>query len=211
MHNIGEHFGFIRLGRQLARIARRCVKWRYFNRTVAMRASSSAREGLMDLIDWWGDTRDLTMVEIGSYSGESAELFLASGKISKIYCVDPWQMGYDPNDVAAFTDMARIERVFDFRFVGEKRMVKVKGTIDDLIARLETAPEKIDVVYVDGCHTYDAVKYDLTVTMSKIKPCLFICGHDYTDVWAGSKRAVEEVVGIPDAVFKDTSWVRRLS
>jgi hypothetical protein len=30
-------------------------------------------------------------------------------------------------------------------------------------------------------------------------------------VWAGSKRAVEEVVGIPDAVFKDTSWVRRLS
>ena len=44
---------------------------------------------------------------------------------------------------------------------------------------------------------------------SNIKPRLCICGHDYTDGWEGSKRAVEEVVGIPDAVFKATSWGKR--
>ena len=207
----GNTCGHFRLGRWLARLARRCVKGRYFNRTVAMREAPAAREGLKDLIAWWGDASNLTMVEIGSYSGESAELFLASGKIAKLYCVDPWRMDYDPNDVAAFTDMARIERIFDDRFVGETRMVKVKGTIDDLVAQLEACPDRIDVVYVDGCHTYEAVKYDLTVVLSKIKPRLFVCGHDYTDVWEGSKRAVEEVVGAPDAVFKDTSWGKRVA
>ncbi len=203
--------GRFRLGRWLARLARRCVRRRYFNRTVAMREALDAREGLKDLIAWWGDARNLTLVEIGSYSGESAELFLASGKIAKLYCVDPWRMNYDLNDVAAFTDMARIERIFDDRFAGETRMVKVKGTIDDLVARLESCPDKIDVVYVDGCHTYDAVKHDLSVALSRIKPCLFICGHDYTDVWDGAKRAVDEIVGAPDAVFQDTSWGKRMA
>ena len=193
----------------------RWVRWRlkrrYFGRTVAMRATPESRQGLKDLIEWWGDVRGLTMVEIGSYQGESAQMFLESGKVARLYCVDPWQMEYDRNDVASFTDMARIERVFDSRFSGEGRIVKVKGTIDDLVARLASSPDRIDVVYVDGCHTYDAVKYDLTVTMSRIKPRLFVCGHDYTDMWEGSKRAVTEVVGVPDAVFGDTSWGKRLA
>ncbi|MBR4653627.1 MAG: class I SAM-dependent methyltransferase [Kiritimatiellae bacterium] len=203
--------GRLRLGRWLARLARRCVRRRYFNRTVAMREDPAAREGLRDMIDWWGDARNLVMVEIGSYSGESAEIFLASGKVAKLYCVDPWRMDYDPNDVAAFTDMERIERIFDDRFAGETRMFKVKGTIDDMAARLETHPEKVDVVYVDGCHTYEAVRHDLTVALSMIRPRLFICGHDYSDEWEGAKRAVEEVVGAPDAIFRDTSWGKRLA
>lgn len=193
------------------RWVRWCLRRRYFGRTVAMRMTPESRQGLQDLIEWWGDVRGLTMVEIGSYQGESAQMFLASGKVERLYCVDPWQMEYDRNDVASFTDMARIERVFDSRFAGEKRIVKIKGTIDDLIARIESSPDRIDVVYVDGCHTYDAVKYDLTMTMSKIKPRLFVCGHDYTDLWEGSKRAVQEVVGVPDAVFRDTSWGKRLA
>ena len=103
---------FSRLGRWLARLARRCVSWRYFNRTVAMRESSAAREGLKDLIDWWGDARNLTMVEIGSYSGESAELFLASGKISKIYCMSAFFICKK-----RFIFFFSVPNTYNFRFV----------------------------------------------------------------------------------------------
>ena len=53
----GKACGRFRLGRWLARLARRCVKGRYFNRTVAMREAPAAREGLKDLIAWWGTRR----------------------------------------------------------------------------------------------------------------------------------------------------------
>ena len=36
---------------------------------------------------------NLTLVEIGSYMGESMEIFAQSGKFSKIICIDPWTNG----------------------------------------------------------------------------------------------------------------------
>lgn len=33
---------------------------------------------------------NLILVEVGSYMGESMEIFAKSGKFKKIYCVDPW-------------------------------------------------------------------------------------------------------------------------
>ena len=205
----------------IKRKLRWCLKRRYFNKTVVMRGDEDSRRGLLDLIAWFVDASDdgvgagkaLTMVEIGSYQGESARMFLDSGKVGKLYCVDPWQMNFDKNDVCAFTDMSRIEQAFDRRVGGDTRVVKVKGTIDTLVALLEggkdAVGDRIDVVYVDGCHTYEAVKYDLEKVLTRIKPRI-VCGHDFSERWSGCKRAVLESVGTPDATFCDTSWAKRL-
>ena len=56
--------------------------------------------GLCTLVSTLG--HGLTVVEIGSFAGESAEVFLRSGKVDKIYCVDPWSTGYDDKDQASF-------------------------------------------------------------------------------------------------------------
>ena len=37
-------------------------------------------------------------VEIGSYVGDGAESILSTGKVKRLYCVDPWISHYDPSE-----------------------------------------------------------------------------------------------------------------
>ena len=191
----------------MKRLARRCLKPVLRKKQIKMRESDIARKSLIALVDSLKSDAPMVMVEIGSYRGESARIFLDTNRFSRIYCVDPWKMYYDDNDGAAFTDMAEVERDFDRRVGEDGRVVKVKGTVDDFLRRHPDMP--IDFAYVDGCHTYEAVKYDLQRILSARPPRIALAGHDYTDKpWAGVKRAIEECVGKPDAVFPDTSWVK---
>lgn len=191
----------------LKRIARQILKPFLRFKKFDMRPNDMSRDALVSLLEKAGVT-DGVMVEIGSYQGESAEVFLKSGRIRKIYCVDPWQMYYDPDDGAAFTDMARVEADFDRRLAGDARVVKVKGTIDTFVGKYADVFKEIDLVYVDGLHTYEGVKYDIETIMKHFRPRVALAGHDFSDAWPGSKRAVRETLGEPDAVLPDTSWLK---
>ena len=76
-----------------------------------MRKSSNVKCDIASLIQKIPG-KDLILVEIGSYMGESAVLFARSGKFSKIICVDPWTdiPGHDCN---AYYGMAEVEKTFD--------------------------------------------------------------------------------------------------
>lgn len=182
-------------------------QWTNYNSPLILRGSSDQTSGLRDLIEWLGDRRNLTLVEIGSYRGESASIFLNSGKFCKVYCVDPWDSCYDVNDSAGFTNMKLVEKDFDQLVGSDPRVIKVKGTIETLI---KSYPElRPDVVYVDGCHTYDAVKNDLQITLASLKPRLAICGHDFSCSFPGCRAAITEICGDPEKIFADTSWAKR--
>jgi len=147
---------------------------------------------------------DLTVVEIGSYSGESAAAFLSSGAVKLLYCVDPWTTGYDP---ATQDSVAEAERVFDARFSEEGRVVKVKGTVDDFISRFPDV--NADCVYIDACHDYKAAVRDMFAAYYAIRPRLFIGGHDYDPGHPGVQEAVKTVFGAPDITYRDNSWLVR--
>ena len=183
-------------------------QWNNYNLKFEMRNSSRQISGLNELIDWLGDTKNLTLVEIGSYRGESASIFLNSGKFYNIYCVDPWDNCYDINDFAGFTNMKSVEKDFDNRFEKDSRIIKVKGTIETLIKKYPQLQP--DVIYIDGCHTYDAVKNDLIMTIKHLHPKLAICGHDFSDTFPGCKAAIIEICGTPEKIFPDTSWGKRM-
>ena len=197
----------------IKRIIRRMAKSILSKKNMIMRPDGASRQGLLDLISYLNASHSLTMAEIGSYKGESAEIFLSTGKVSKIYCVDPWKQYYDDDDGAAFTDMVKVEADFDARHGGDSRVVKVKGTIETLVELISNTGVRLDVVYVDGCHTYEAVKHDIKVAMECLKPSMAIAGHDYavgSSMWEGVVRAIEETIGKPSATFSDTSWVKML-
>jgi hypothetical protein len=65
--------------------------------------------------------------------------------------------------------------------------------------------DKYDVLYIDGAHDYENVKLDIELWKDKAK--YFICGHDYCDKFPGVVKAVNEILGEPDKIFKDTSWL----
>ena len=209
-----ESFQF-RIKRALIRIARKTRSLFIRNRVSEMRPEGQSRKGLVDLINKL-NRKDMVVVEIGSYRGESAEIFLGTGKVAKIYCVDPWKPSYDLDDGAAYTDMRKVESDFDRRHAANPHVIKVKGTIDTFIERFRDNPDvidKIDVIYIDGLHTYEGVHHDIEMTLTYIKPRLAIAGHDYyfesgRAAWPGVVQAVEELIGIPDMTFDDGSWLK---
>lgn len=170
---------------------------------IKMREKQQERDALKQLIDQTYLDK-IVMIEVGSYAGESADIFASTGKVKTLYCIDPWKSGYDSRDIASSSDFAEVESEFDR--VAKKHgdiIVKFKGTLEQFI---EKNPEvKPDVIYIDACHTYEAVKQDIQNAMS-LKP-EFIGGHDYCDGWSGVKRAINERFGAPDKTFFDESWI----
>lgn len=149
-----------------------------------------------------------TIVEIGSYMGESAEIFAQEFPKTQIVCVDPWLAGYDDLDSASHSDFNFVEQQFDLRTSKYPNIVKKKCFSHEI--KITCA-----FVYIDGNHTYEGVKNDILGWQDYAS--VAICGHDYyTDEEilkvhkhiAGVKKAVDEILGIPDIVFPDGSWIK---
>ncbi len=134
--------------------------------------------------------RDLTsgsvIAEIGSYLGASA-CFLASGgwnRISKLYCIDTWEndaMSEGPRKT--FDAFLRNTSVF-------KDIIALKGRSTD-VAKLIVGP--VDLLFIDGDHSYQAVIADLKTYLPKVKVGGLLILHDWG--WAeGVQRAVGEII-----------------
>jgi len=163
-------------------------------------------DGLLELINVIPS--GITMAEIGCYAGESTSLFLESGKIKKIYAIDPWKNGYDDRDPASNSDMVEVENLFNLRInIFQKNnenieVIKLKMTFADAFNQL---PE-LDLVYIDGDHTYNGVLGDIKLAMKKVKVGGIISGHDYRKN-NPIVMALKETLGVPKYIFSDTSWM----
>ena len=66
----------------------------------------------------------------------------------------------------------------------------------------------LDFVYIDARHEYDSVKEDIVSWLPKIKKGSFIGGHDYKRKRHDEViKAINEILGEPEKVFCDSSWV----
>lgn len=163
---------------------------------------------LAELIhDWLHDRKGLVGIEIGCYAGESTQVFADSGVFGRLYCIDPWQMGYDPDDAAGDEHIVEAEQLFDSRFKDSDIITKVKLKSHDAVSMFEDC--SIDFIYIDGNHQYQAVKQDLTDYVPKVKSGGVIAGHDYMyKATPGVAKAVDEFFGVqPLRRYLDCSWV----
>ena len=148
-----------------------------------------------------------TMIEIGSYMGESTMLFASSKMFSKIYTIEPHsgtEIHIDEND-------------YDWDII--KQEYKINTRHFDNITHIEDysynvvnqfKDESIDFIYIDANHSYESVKKDLELYLPKLKQNGWIGGHDYNKkYWPGVIQAVNENLGIPEHTFKDFSWLSK--
>lgn len=99
---------------------------------VKMRDESSAA-ALMELIDSTSLT-DIVMLEVGSYAGESADIFASTGKVAKLFCIDPWLPGYDSRDIASSSNFTEVEQAFDKVMAKHPTVIhKFKGTLQEFV------------------------------------------------------------------------------
>jgi len=166
--------------------------------------------GLKDLIKDLGINVE-TMVEIGSYQGESTIIFHDNiPKLKILHAVDPWINGYAPGDVCSDEySMETVEKNFDLRTSEFEKIFKHKSTSVNFSKMIDDG--SLDFVYIDGDHSYESCKQDIITWLPKLKKGGVIAGHDYlASCFLGVVKAVEEIFGSPDKIYDDTSWIKYL-
>jgi hypothetical protein len=150
-----------------------------------------------------------TIVELGSYMGESSVIFAQEFPNGNIICIDSWEGGFDVDDSASYADYVDVEEQFDLRLEDYPNIKKIKGYSTDFSI-------DCDLVYIDACHKYECVINDIRHWLPLTKK--IISGHDYHSEEfikyhphiAGVKIAVNELIGTPDKIYQDGSWYKEL-
>lgn len=152
-----------------------------------------------------------SIVELGSYMGESSIIFSEEFPKSNIFCIDTWEGGFDSMDSCSHHNYNIIEEQFDLRLKTVNNLKKIKG--------LSTSVKiPCDIVYIDACHKYECVKEDITHWLPLTKK--IIAGHDYYldenfirihSHVKGVRQAVDEILEQPDMIFGDGSWFKKIN
>lgn len=164
--------------------------------------TAQSKKGLINFckyINKFFDTKKLTILEIGSWTGASADIF--AQYFQKVICVDPWKI--IPNTITDRYNMKDVEKKFNSVMAKYDNIEKIKRMSKDAAKIIMS----VDIVYIDADHTYLSVKKDIQLWKDKAK--LFISGHDYWKKFPGVIKAVDEMLGKPDKVFLESSWIIR--
>jgi len=149
-----------------------------------MRPEHSIKE-VHDLYQWAKEKIDMNLtVEIGTFAGENAVIM--SEYFKKVYTIDPWQNGYDQNDLASSIDFNEVEKAFKNRTININNIIHIKKTGEEALNDFEN--ESLDFVYIDGNHQEAAVIKDINSWRLKVKKNGIIAGHDLS--WSSVQNAI---------------------
>jgi uncharacterized protein (DUF3084 family) len=118
-----------------------------------------------------------TFVELGTHYGHSFFSFCQSvveaGLSTKCYAVDTWQgdehAGQYGDEIFEKVNNYHLEK-----YAGFARLLRT--TFDDAVTYF--ADESIDLLHIDGLHTYEAVRHDFETWLPKLAPNAVVMFHD---------------------------------
>jgi predicted O-methyltransferase YrrM len=176
------------------------------NKDKSIMRDNTSSEGLRELIKELGDTKEMRMIEIGSFIGESTIIFAEHFK--EVIAIDPFLPDYHKEDPTSKFNFDEVYDEYMRRTSPFPNIKTLRLTSDDAVKELNS--ETYDFIYIDGIHTYEQVKIDIDNYLPLVKEGGIIGGHDYVGPWVGVKKAVDEKFGTPDKTYKDASWIKRL-
>jgi SAM-dependent methyltransferase len=162
--------------------------------------------------------KDKTVLEIGSWLGRSTKALAATAR--QVYAVDHWRGSKDDATEMEAKDID-VWVEFNHNLSKEINAAKVlpvsRGheeigptmTHFDSVTQ-DTCPiAPVDMVFIDGDHSYEAAKRDIENALKMLKPDGLLCGHDFNPgAHPGVVQAVKELV--PDYMVEPmtTIWYR---
>ena len=134
--------------------------------------------GHIPFISWFlSEFQPKILVELGTHTGNSycamCQSIVASNLPTKAFAVDTWQgdvhAGYYGDDI--FLDLKKHHDPLYGHFSTLLRM-----TFDGALDVIENG--SVDLLHIDGLHTYEAVKYDFETWLPKISKRGVVIFHD---------------------------------
>lgn len=141
------------------------------------------------------------ILEIGVAYGYHADFICNIMPDVEYIGVDPYQANYDPHDIFCH-DVQKLFGSPDAQKAMDRLFNVVSSNIKKYQGRASLLREKswlaakqfqdgaLDLVYIDGDHTYEGVAKDLAAWYPKVRKGGIICGDDIG--WPGVKKAVDE-------------------
>lgn len=143
------------------------------------------------------------IVEIGAFLGRSTSFLAVEAQHKKIRVdvVDTWlgspehqKLDEIKNRCLFSRFLKNLEPVIDNINVIRAESLRAVRMYDDA---------SLNAVFIDGDHSYDSVKSDISEWRKKIKAGGILAGDDY-HAYEGVKKAVDEL--IPNRLVKDRYW-----
>ena len=118
------------------------------------------------------------IVELGTYNGISFFSFCQAVKDARydthLYAVDTWQG--DKHSGFYEEDVFQVVREIKEDFYPGLNIHLLRKTFDEALDEFED--DSIDLLHIDGLHTYEAVRHDFETWFSKVKKTGIILLHD---------------------------------
>jgi predicted O-methyltransferase YrrM len=142
------------------------------------------------------------VVEIGSWLGHSA-LALADQSVGKVYCVDHWLGNGAGSGTGPVDDPLDLyERFLENVAAADMSRYIVPLYGDSAVVCKLFAHKPIDLLYIDGDHSYEGVTADLKNWGPLVRSGGIICGDDYGEV----KQAVHQYFDRPVELLATRIW-----
>lgn len=133
------------------------------------------------------------LLEVGSWTGSSAFTWCEAitkfcSEKGEILCVDPWKPYFDDKDVLKADDYQNMNNVaaldlsyhlflHNIQFAAAGAQINhFRGTSSDVLSYL--SPDSFDLIYLDGSHYLEDVRFDLTQADKLLKDGGILCGDD---------------------------------
>ncbi len=144
-------------------------------------------------------------VEVGVYEGATSTIIGQQRNYAEVHCVDPWanvssQEYKNTNDYLAHSSNEQHESHYQtfmarsWFLTSQKRLHVHRMKSEEACTNFEN--ESVDLVYLDGDHSYEGVMKDIQCWWTKVTKGGYLGGHDYDypSLPFGVKRAVDEFV-----------------
>ena len=138
--------------------------------------------------------------EIGVDRGLYAEELCKANPSVKLFCIDPWKVYKDYEDMQDshymninYTHTKKRLAPYNCEIIKKSSM----GAIKDF------APESLDFVYIDANHTYKYVLEDIKKWSKIVKPGGIVSGHDY--IWRSHGHKKYDVKNAVDLYVKENN------
>ena len=141
-----------------------------------------------------------SIAEIGSWKGRSTHALLSNCN-GTVTAIDHFKGSDDKGDLT--NSLGKKQDIYKefMKNVGHFKNLKVlKMTSEKAVKKID----KVDMVFIDGEHTYNSVKKDIEMWLPKANK--IICGHDFQ--WTGVQQAVTEKLGFVHTC--GTIWYKQL-
>jgi predicted O-methyltransferase YrrM len=158
------------------------------------------------------------IVEVGSYRGKSAVIMargaMAAGRTgARITAIDPHLVGNDsPRFGFGSEDREALLRAV--RAHGVERMIE-EMVMTSAEARAAWNGEPIDLLWIDGDHSYEAAKHDFEKWGELVRVGGTIAAHDHAPRFPGVIRAWQEAIAAdprwrPRGKVRSLVWAERV-